>query len=116
MEDKDYKYIFKEFINLTDDGFVVVDKNNRITDINDKYCEFLKTSSSEAVGKPVTEVIQASKLPELMQTGAKETGMVIKIGEDTGFTEDALVLVNRAGIRGEDGEMIGAIAQVRFRL
>lgn len=116
MEDKDYKYIFKEFINLTDDGFVVVDKNNRITDINDKYCEFLKTSSSEAVGKPVTEVIQASKLPELMQTGVKETGMVIKIGEDTGFTEDALVLVNRAGIRGADGEMIGAIAQVRFRL
>ena len=116
MEDKDYKYIFKEFINLTDDGFVVVDKNNRITDINDKYCEFLKTSSSEAVGKPVTEVIQTSKLPELMQTGVKETGMVIKIGEDTGFTEDALVLVNRAGIRGADGEMIGAIAQVRFRL
>lgn len=116
MEDKDYKYIFKEFINLTDDGFVVVDKNNRITDINDKYCEFLKTSSSEAVGKPVTEVIQTSKLPELMQMGVKETGMVIKIGEDTGFTEDALVLVNRAGIRGADGEMIGAIAQVRFRL
>ena len=116
MEDKDYKYIFKEFINLTDDGFVVVDKNNRITDINDKYCEFLKTSSSEAVGKPVTEVIQTSKLPELMQTGVKEAGMVIKIGEDTGFTEDALVLVNRAGIRGADGEMIGAIAQVRFRL
>ena len=49
MEDKDYKYIFKEFINLTDDGFVVVDKNNRITDINDKYCEFLKTSFARSL-------------------------------------------------------------------
>ena len=49
MEDKDYKYIFKEFINLTDDGFVVVDKNNRITDINDKYCGRRKVGTPFAV-------------------------------------------------------------------
>jgi len=26
---------------MTDDGFIVVDKNGIVTDINDQYCDFL---------------------------------------------------------------------------
>ena len=36
-----YKYIFDEILTLTDDGFVVVDTNGVITDINDQYCKYL---------------------------------------------------------------------------
>ncbi len=39
-----YKYIFDEILTLTDDGFVVVDTNGVITDINDQYCKYLKTT------------------------------------------------------------------------
>ena len=42
--------------------------------------------------------------------------MVIRIGEDTGFTEDALVIVNRSGVCDENGETVGALAQAKFRL
>lgn len=41
-----YKYIFDEILTLTDDGFVVVDTNGVITDINDQYCKYLKTTKS----------------------------------------------------------------------
>lgn len=116
MEDRDYKYILKEFLNITDDGFVIMDKNGLISDINDKYCNFLKTSKEEAVGKNINEVIQTTKLPHLMKNNGSEEGEIIRIGEDTGFTEDALVIVNRTGVWDEEGKAIGAIAQVKFRL
>ena len=116
MEDRDYRYILKEFMNITDDGFVIMDKNGLISDINDKYCNFLKTSKEEAVGKNINEVIQTTKLPHLMENNGSEEGEIIRIGEDTGFTEDALVIVNRTGVWDEEGKAIGAIAQVKFRL
>ena len=38
-QDKRYKYIFDEILTLTDDGFVVVDNHDVITDINEQYCQ-----------------------------------------------------------------------------
>ena len=43
-QDKRYKYIFDEILTLTDDGFVVVDNHDVITDINEQYCQYLKTT------------------------------------------------------------------------
>ena len=36
-----YKHIFDEILRMTDDGFIVVDTNGIVTDINDQYCDFL---------------------------------------------------------------------------
>lgn len=116
MDDRGYRYIFKRLMDISDDGFVVIDKDGKITDINDKYCAFLKTSKEEAVGKDVKSIISGSNLPTLLENHESEEGLVIKIGEDMGFTEDALVIVNRSGVFDEDGSDIGAIAQVKFRL
>ena len=53
-QDKRYKYIFDEILTLTDDGFVVVDNHDVITDINEQYCQYLKTTES----MPSAEVLQ----------------------------------------------------------
>lgn len=116
MEDKAYKYILKKLLQVSDDGFVIVDKNGVITDINDRYCLFLKTSKEDAIGKDVRDIISVSNLPSLMENKESEEGVVIRIGEDSGFREDALVITNRCGVDDEDGNTIGGIAQVRFRL
>ena len=36
-----YRLIFEEFLDRTEDGFIVVDKDGVITDINQNYCDFL---------------------------------------------------------------------------
>ena len=116
MDDRDYKYIIKKLLQITDDGFVIMDKDGYIADINDTYCSFLKTSREDAVGKKIGDIISATRLPHLMKTKTSEEGEVIKIGQDTGFTEDAIVMTNRAGVSDEKGNPIGGIAQVKFRL
>ncbi len=116
MEDKAYKYILKKLLEVSDDGFVIVDKNGVITDINEQYCLFLKTSKEEAIGRNVSEIISTTNLPFLMENKQSEEGVVIRIGEDNGFGEDALVIANRSGVDDENGETVGGIAQVRFRV
>ena len=116
MNERDYTYIFKKLLEITDDGFVIIDKDGKVAEINEQYCSFLKTSRSEAIGKDITEVIETTNLLNLLKSKESEEGMVIRIGEDTGFTEDALVIVNRSGVCDENGETVGALAQVKFRL
>ena len=45
-----YKYIFDEILRMTDDGFIVVDRDGIVTDINDQYCDFLGKPREEIVG------------------------------------------------------------------
>ena len=116
MNERDYKYIFKKLLEITDDGVVIIDKNGKVAEINEQYCSFLKTSRDEAIGRDITEVIETTNLLNLMRTQKSEEGLVIRIGRDTGFTEDALVIVNRSGVCDESGETVGAVAQVKFRL
>lgn len=40
-EDHRYKLIFEELMDKSEDGFIVIDSHGVITDINDKYCDFL---------------------------------------------------------------------------
>ena len=45
MNEHEYYCFLKEFWKVTNDGFIIVDPNGVIVDINETYCEFL--------GKPV---------------------------------------------------------------
>ncbi len=116
MTDKDYKDILKKFLEITDDGFVIVDRNKNITDINEQYCAFLKTSRKAAIGKNINEVIETTRLPYLMETNECDKGSVVRIGEENGFIEDILAVTNRTGVRDENGNTVGGIAQVKFKL
>ena len=42
MEDRDCKYILDEILKMTDDGFLIVDKNGIIIEMNEQYCRFIK--------------------------------------------------------------------------
>ena len=116
MDENFYRHIFKKLLEITDDGFVVTDKNEMITDINEQYCSFLNVSREEAIGKHVSEIISVSNIPQLMKTNSSEEGHITSIGEDSGFTEDAVVITNRAGVTDDSGKIIGGFAQVKFRL
>ncbi len=51
MDERGYKYILKKIMEISDDGFVIMDKDGKVAAINDQYCAFLKTTVDDAVGK-----------------------------------------------------------------
>lgn len=87
--------------------FVVVDKNANILYINEEYCKFLETTREEAIGTPVTEVIENSRMREVVETGEVHIA-------SPHFIKGTYMLANRVPLK-VDGEIVGAFGSVIFR-
>jgi len=83
--------------------FVVTDTEGRIVYVNRRYADILGVEPSEAIGKPVTDIIPGTRMHIVSRTGREEIASVFvqKNGETT--------VVNRLPIK-KDGKTIGAIA------
>ncbi len=111
-----YKYIFDEILSLSDDGFIVVDTKGMITDINDQYCKYLKTTKEEAVGRCIKEIIPNTKMLDIIENAYKEEGAILRLQEQRDDVEDATFLVNRSCVYDDNKKVIAGVAQVKFRL
>ncbi len=111
-----YKTIFEEVLRLSDDGFIVVDKEAVVTDINDRYSAFLGKPKEKIIGRPITDVIPNSKMADIMQNEYREELAMHKYIQ--GYVRDAtndFVLVSRTYVKDSAGNIIGGVAQVHFR-
>lgn len=117
IEKENYKYIFDEMLRMSDDGFIVVDKNGVIVEINSQYCGFLGRTREEAIGRPITDIISNSKMIDIVKNKYREEGRVHKFsqGETKEATDDVL-LVNRSYVLDDKDEAIAGVAQVKFKL
>jgi len=109
-----YKYIFYKFLEMTDDGFIVIDTDGIITDINEPYCRFFNVKKEETIGKHILTIIPNSKLIDIIRKRYKEEGIIHTY--NNGTTTEKKAYVNRSYVEDEKGEIIGAIGQARFRL
>lgn len=116
MKDTAYKYIFSEVLNMSGDGFIVVDRNGIVVDINERYAAFLGHPRQEVIGHPITNVIPNSKMNDIMEHGYSEALALHKYVP--GYIRDSdnnFVLVSRSCVRDSDGEVVAGVAQVHFR-
>ncbi|MDQ0253259.1 transcriptional regulator with PAS, ATPase and Fis domain [Evansella vedderi] len=89
------------------EGIVVVDKNGLIKQMNKAYRSFLGIQTDEEVfGKPVTSVIENTKLHTTVKTGIPEKGEVQVI-------QGQKMIVHRIPIW-RDKEVVGAIGMLIF--
>lgn len=117
MNKENYKYIFDEILKMTDDGFIVVDKDGIVIDINDQYCDFLGRSKEEAVGYSILNIISNSKMLDIVNKKYRDEGMIHKFVEgETKEVSNDFLLVNRSCVFDDEGEAIAGVAQVKFRL
>lgn len=116
MDNMRYQYIFDEILTLTDDGFIVVDKNGIITDINEQYCKYLETTKEYATGRSIVEIIPNTKMLDIMNNEYREEGAILRLQEKRNDTNDRIFLVNRSCVFDEKKEVIAGVAQVKFRL
>ncbi len=117
MKREYYKYIFDEILKMTDDGFIVIDKDGIVTNINDQYCDFLGRDKEEAIGHSILNIISNSKMIDIINKQYRDEGMIHKFVEgETKEVSNDFLLVNRSCVFDEDGEVIAGVAQVKFRL
>lgn len=116
MDNERYRYIFDEILTLTDDGFVVVDKNGIITDINEQYCKYLETTKEYAIGRSIVEIIPNTKMLDIINQKYREEGAILRLQERRSDQNDRIFLVNRSCVFDKNKEVIAGVAQVKFRL
>jgi len=87
--------------------FVVVDQESRIMYINEDYCNFLEIIREEAIGKPVNEVIENTRMHEVIETGLEHIA-------SPHFIKGTYMLANRVPLK-VDGQVVGAFGSVIFR-
>ena len=111
-----YISVYDEILDMSEDGFLVVDKNGIIIDINETYCTFLRTTREKSIGIHVKELIPNSKMDEIPNTGVKETNVVHTFSENQNINADKFVWVTSRSPVKKDNKIIGAVAQIKFKL
>ncbi|HTZ38694.1 MAG TPA: sigma 54-interacting transcriptional regulator [Syntrophales bacterium] len=108
-----WKLIYDRILDISADGFLVVDEKANILDINRAYCAFLGIRREDAIGKYVMEVIKNSRLPEILKTGEMEVNVVHKLAKGQTPGNEKYVAVTRAAVKDED-KVIAAVGQIYF--
>lgn len=100
--------IIRHFITNPYEAMTVVDRGGIIRYISPVHERFFKLRHGSAVGLPVHDVIENTRLDVVLRTGRAEIGQA---QEMQGTTR----VVSRTPIFGASGEVIGAIGQVMFK-
>ncbi|MBK5241033.1 sigma 54-interacting transcriptional regulator [Clostridium sp.] len=105
--EKDALDILKTIINKDSDGLIIVDENAIITMISKSYCDFVGMSQEKALGKPVTDVIENTRMHKVIQSRVPEIAQLHKI-------KGSYMIASRMPII-KNGVVIGAFGKVLFR-
>jgi PAS domain S-box-containing protein len=99
--------ILETIINTAYEWVVVVDIEAKVVMLSDAYCDFLGVERKDAIGKPVQEVIENTRMHIVVRTGKEEVADLQRIRDND-------MIANRFPIR-QNGKVIGAVGTVVFR-
>lgn len=115
MNYKKSHLFFEKITDISDDGFIAVDNQGFIIHINEKYCKFLgQKNVCSTIGKHIKEIIPNTKMLDVMKEKYyEENGVHHYLNKPS---SERTVLVTRSFVEDEEGNVIGGIAQVKFKL
>ncbi|MFW6337517.1 MAG: sigma 54-interacting transcriptional regulator, partial [Alkalispirochaetaceae bacterium] len=94
------------FLNSTQEGIIAVDRNAILTVWNRAAERILRISATEALGRPIQEVIPITRLPQVIDTGESELNGQVTVNGVT-------IITNRMPLVNAAGEVVGAFAVFR---
>ncbi|GFP77228.1 sigma 54-interacting transcriptional regulator [Clostridium fungisolvens] len=106
-EEKNSSEILNTVIETAYDGMVIIDKNGIITMMSKAYKDFLGIKSEDVIGKHVTEVIENTRMPIVLETGKEEVAQLHRIKGNYMIASRIPIIKN--------GEVIGVVGKVLFR-
>lgn len=86
--------LFRAVLDYAYEGFILVDKECRITFFNPIAERILGRSSSEVIGKTINRVWPELNLAKVMRTGKDELGQILKINEVDVLCNKVVIVVN----------------------
>lgn len=99
--------IFQHLLTDPFDGMTVVDRNAHLVYVSPIHETFFGLKSGDGIGRPVEQVIDNTRLHEVVASGKAEIGSIQRMrGSDR--------VVSRIPIK-RDGQIIGAIGRVMFK-
>ncbi len=96
-----FNRILDQVIGSPNMGYIVIDKEMKVTHVNQTYLDILGRSLEETIGRPIMEVSPYSKLPRVIETGLPDKVDVWAVNGNN-------MIVNRLPIM-QNNEVIGAI-------
>lgn len=99
--------ILNTVIETAYDGMVIIDKMGIITMMSKAYTDFLGIKREDAIGKHVSEVIENTRMPIVLETGQEEVAQLHKIKGNYMIASRIPIIKN--------GETIGVVGKVLFR-
>ena len=95
------------FFDDASESLVIIDSNGYIVMMNKPYADFLGIRQEEAIGKPVVNIIDNTRLHIVVNRGESEYGQVQWIRGHKAITSRIPIF--------NDGQIIGAIGKVNFK-
>ncbi len=109
-----YRIAFETAAGFSKDGFIIVDKSGTIIEINEAYARFLDVDRKEAIDQYCEDVIPITEMVNIMRENRVDIEN-LRVHNIFDSRKDRTVIVSRAPFRDSKGEIIGAVAQVKFR-
>lgn len=102
IAEKEKAEILKSIIDFAYDGILGIDKNGNITVFNPVTQKITGVPYENAIDKPVDDVVENTRMKQVLKTGVAELGEIQQIGNTS-------ILTNRVPIIVE-GEVLGVVA------
>lgn len=100
-------YFLDVMLNETGECIVFVDKKGIIEELSDAYAKFLGVNRDDVIGKPVDDVIENTRLPEVIKTRKEELAQAHMINGKNMIASRIPIIRN--------GEVLGAFGRVLFK-
>ena len=102
QREKEQIELLNSIIDFAYDGILAIDKDGIITVFNPVIQKITNRTAEQALGLPVDEVVENSRMSHVMKTGVAELGDLQKIGSTSIVTNRVPIMV--------DGEVRGVVA------
>ncbi|WP_110928871.1 sigma-54 interaction domain-containing protein [Bacillus massiliglaciei] len=105
--DNHEELLFKDIIEFTYDGLVMVDTDGYIQMLSKAYADFLGVDQESSIGKHVADVIENTRMHIVAKTGKQEVAELQKI-------KDGYIIATRSPMK-KDGRLVGAVGKILFK-
>jgi PAS domain S-box-containing protein len=102
IEEKEKAAILRSIIDFAYDGILGIDKKGLITVFNPVIQKITNVSYDNAIGKQVDDIVENTRMKQVLKTGAAELGEIQQIGNVSIVTNRVPIVV--------DGEVLGVVA------
>ncbi len=105
--------IFHKILDISPDGFIIVDDEGVIINVNEAYRDFVGIPKEQIIGQYITDIIPNSKLPNILTRGKTEIDVIHRLSSSKNPLKEKVVAATRASVE-HDGKVIGAFGQIKF--